>query len=360
MKINKQKLKNAACVAATLVMVAYLAGALVITDRAQASARCEGMRIEVRDTGNPTFVTAREIARELGGLAERSSGMLLRDINTEEIARRLGEIDKIESATVTLLSDRRINVTVTPLVPVARIFDGDKSYYINRQGKRIGANARYHVDVPVITGHFDPADTVFTPGSLLPLLDWLDAHAKTWGRFVTMIKVDSPRDIIVIPPITGHVVNLGAPKDFDNKFERLRTMYSKVIPVRGWDFYDTLSVKWSGQVVATRREKPAAEDLGPVDDEDETTDVSTMLAAEGVAPGRTRPGQKAHSEKPIPAAVRDTPKKSSDEAKTDGKKTTEKDSDKKTDKKTEKKSDKKSEKKSDRNSDRKTDKKKTN
>ena len=118
MKINKKKLKNAACVAATLVMVAYLAGALVITDRAQASARCEGMRIEVRDTGNPTFVTAHEIARELGGLAERSSGMLLRDINTEEIARRLGEIDKIESATVTLLSDRRINVTVTPLVPV--------------------------------------------------------------------------------------------------------------------------------------------------------------------------------------------------------------------------------------------------
>jgi hypothetical protein len=32
-------------------------------------------------------------------------------------------------------------------------------------------------------------------------------------------------------------------------------MYSKVIPYKGWETYDTISVKFNGQIVATRRDK---------------------------------------------------------------------------------------------------------
>lgn len=284
-------------------MAIYVVGALFVTDRMRASSVCTGMRIDVRQATRHGFVTAREIARDLHGLPERSAGMNLSDINTEVIGRNLAGIDKIEDATVVRLTNGMINVIVTPLVPVARIFDANTSYYINKDGKRIGANARYHTDVPVIEGHFAPADTAFTPLSLMPLLDWLSDHTDTWGRYVTMIKVDSPTDIILIPAIAGHVVNFGAPTDFDSKFARLKTFYSKVLPVKGWEYYDTLSVKWAGQLVATRRVKPVIEAVTAVDEEEEATDVSTMLAAEGVAPGRTRPGQKAHDEKPIPVAA---------------------------------------------------------
>ena len=208
------------------------------------------------------------------------------------------------------LADGRVLVTVTPLLPVARVFDGSDSYYVNREGKRIRANARYFSDVPVIMGHFPREDSVFTPLSLMPLFDWLNEHAETWGRFITMVKVESPNDVILIPAITGHVINIGAPEGFDSKFERLRKVYQKVIPLKGWKYYDTLSVKWAGQLVATRRSKPVEQVAAASDDEDETTDVSTMLAGEGVAPGQTKPGEKAHNDKPIPgAAAAEKPKK---------------------------------------------------
>ena len=35
--------------------------------------------------------------------------------------------------------------------------------------------------------------------------------------------------------------------------------YREVLPVKGWNYYDTISVKWRGRVVATRREKKAVE-----------------------------------------------------------------------------------------------------
>lgn len=276
----------------------------VVTETLSANAECSGLRVQILDSSRRDFVTAREIANELGTLPRRAADMRLCDINTEEIDRRLSRIDKIESVTTTLLSDGKINIAVTPLVPVARVFDGSDSYYVNRAGKRISANSRYHVDVPVISGHFSPSDTLFTPVSLLPLLEWLDDHRDPWGSLVTMIKIDSPNDVILIPAIAGHVINFGSPADFDSKFSRLHTFYTKVMPVKGWNYYDTVTVKWGGQVVATRREKPRVEKIADTEVEEETTDVTTMLTAEGVAPGRTKPGEKAHNEKPIPGAAK--------------------------------------------------------
>ena len=57
-------------------------------------------------------------------------------------------------------------------------------------------------------------------------------------------------------------------------------MYHKVLPVRGWDYYDTLSVKWGGQVVATRRLKSLGEPIIRFDREGEADpdeDISTMV-----------------------------------------------------------------------------------
>lgn len=305
MKLNRALIKNITCAAISVVTLLYMLAAFAVTGMAARGDVCTGMRIEVIEESDHTrnFVTAREIARELGDLPERAAGMLMDDIDTEDITERLRAIDKIEDVTVVKTTDRRILVTVTPLIPVARVFDASDSYYINKDNKRISASARYHTDVPLITGHFPLSDTVFTPASLLPLLEWLDNNRK-WGDLVTMIHVESPYDVIVVPAINGHVVNIGEPRDFDSKFERLGRMYTEVLPVKGWDYYDTLSVKWAGQVVGTRRVKPVAQAVTAIDEDDDAADVSTMLAAEGVAPGQSLPGKKAHSEKPIPAAVK--------------------------------------------------------
>ena len=58
-----------------------------------------------------------------------------------------------------------------------------------------------------------------------------------------------------MPVIRGHVVNLGDTSLIANKFDRLKVFYREVMPVKGWNFYDTVSVKWRGQIVASRREK---------------------------------------------------------------------------------------------------------
>ncbi len=259
---------------ASIVLMAYLIVALAFTTQLSSERLCSGMLIHVNDSTRLRFVTARELAHELGDLPSRARGMKLSDIPLDSIERVLRGIDKIEHATVVALTDNYVLVTVDPMQPVARVFDGPHSYYINKDGKRISATARYHVDVPVIQGHFN--DSTFPPRAVLPLVEYI-THDSLWNSLVSMIKVDSPHDVLLFPVIRGQVINLGAPTDFDSKFSRLRRMYTEVLPIKGWNYYDTISVKWGGQIVATRRQKTLPQPFVRTDADEEADDIDSML-----------------------------------------------------------------------------------
>lgn len=292
----------------SLLLLAYLVISLCVSVTRADTSPCRGIDIIVRDSESDgqNFVTVAELARELDSLPDKATGMALSNINTQTIRRLLLQLDKIEDVEVTRMSDGVIRIEATPIIPVARIFDRGESYYINRSGKRVSADARYHKDVPIIEGHFEYNDTNFTPASLLPLLNRISSDS-VWNSYISMIKVKSPNDIILIPVIREHVINIGAPVDIDDKLARLKKFYNKVLPLQGWEKYDTLTLKWKGQLVASRRAK-AQVNLGAVNyDDEESVDTGTMLAGDNVAPGQTVPGVKANSEKPIPGKKTESP-----------------------------------------------------
>lgn len=288
----------------SIILLVYLTVALCVAMNEPDGDTCKGVKIEVLNTDEipdpAQFVTAEELAHELGDLPDHAKGMPMSAIDTQALRLRLLKLDKIEDAEVVRYSDGTIRISAHPMVPVARIFDRDKSYYVNRAGKRITASARYHKSVPVIRGHFDEGDTTFTPLNLLPLINYIAADT-TWNSFISMIDVKSPRDIILVPMIREHVINLGAPTDFEDKLARLKRFYAEVLPHQGWEKYDTLSLKWKGQLVASKRVHEAPKLPSIREEDEEAVDVGSMLAAEGVAPGQTRIGAKPTLHTPIPA-----------------------------------------------------------
>ena len=114
-------------------MAAYLVVALSFTSRNAATQPCAGLHIVVRDSAAHPFVTADELARELGTLPSRLTTMRLADIDIDSIESVFERIDKIEDVRVQTLTDGRILVDVDPMEPVARVFPASgHSFYINR------------------------------------------------------------------------------------------------------------------------------------------------------------------------------------------------------------------------------------
>ncbi len=261
----------------SILLISYVILA-VSWSRAQASRMmCTGLNIEVADTAGSRFVRPQEIAKEIGESPDSISKKALDSIDTDSIERTLRRIDKLENAVCAVMTDGSVKISVSPMQPVARVFEGNKSYYINKDGKRISANAHYHVNVPVISGKFNDS---FSARDLIPLVYYINSDS-TWNALITHIKVDNPNNIILVPLIHGHVINIGNMNDLDDKFSRLMIAYKEVLPVKGWDFYDTLSVKWENQIVATRRSKKLHSVISAVDleAEKEDPDIGTMLVA---------------------------------------------------------------------------------
>jgi len=226
---------------------------------------CTGIQVEVVNADSTTFVTPKGILNDLESQGVKIVGKRMGDIDASEVEEILRQSPYLETADIVKCQDGRVLIRVSQLVPVLRVFDGTESYYVNRAGKRMAASTNYHCDVPVVQGHFTRQYPITR---ILPLVEYIE-NDSLLHSLVTMYCVRDTNNIIIIPDISGHVVNIGNAQGFENKFAKLKLFYNKVMPVRGWNTFDTISVKWNHQVVATRRVKavqPTIED-DPEDDE---------------------------------------------------------------------------------------------
>ena len=236
------------CVLSVLLSV-YLVVMVGAANRSERSDTFTDIKITVRDTAATDFISAGEVDEALGHLTRMADTLKRANLNTLALTRRLLALDRVEDASVTMMNNGVLDIKVIPLVPVARVFDPSGSYYINTVGKRVRARAAYHIDVPVITADVQ-ADSLFI-ASLLPLLRRIKTDPRL-DAFVSGINVDRTGDIIIVPTVLGHVINFGDSTNLDDKIKRLRTFYAEVMPIKGWNAYDTVSVKWNGRVTATR------------------------------------------------------------------------------------------------------------
>lgn len=266
--------------ALTVVLVVYLALSLGATASMARADNYSGCLINVADSLGSEFVTSAEISKELDGITDWISTRCRDSIDIGLLERRLEDCDKIERVNVYTLNNGALCIDVVPMVPVARVFDINTSYYINAGGKKISADPRYHIDVPVVVGSFPPERPAVR---LLPLLDYIASHPRI-DALVSTVKQQPGGDIIIVPSIRGHVVNFGDTSMVADKFNRLEAFYRRVMPVRGWETYDTIAVKWRGRVVALRRNRALATSslTAVVEEFDDIDDVETMTASDSI------------------------------------------------------------------------------
>ncbi len=212
---------------------------------------CEGIDVTVAGNTPMDSIIKRGVKAELRKYPEKLIGRRLNEINTRKIELYLTSLSNFESVNCMLTSTGCMKVEVVPLVPVMRVFTGNKSYYVNKDGKNIESRAEFFTDVPVVRGNFNSS---FTPETVLPLIKFI-REDKTLSEITGMIDARDSHNLIIVPRVAGHVINFGDTTRLAEKRDVLMRFYHKVMPYKGWEEYDTISVKFRNQVVATRRNK---------------------------------------------------------------------------------------------------------
>lgn len=247
-------------------LFAYVACMAIWARGEAAKLTCTGIEVKIASAGRADSVTINGVKQELAKFPKKIVGTPLPRLNTREIENYLAAFSNFEDVECSLSTTGKLKVDIIPMIPELRVFDGEMSYYINKDGKRIESKPNFFVDVPVVTGNFTPS---FTPRNLLSVSRFIQRD-PILRHLVGMIEVRDADNIILIPRIHGHVINLGDTSNLQEKRQAIVTMYRKVMPYKGWDTYDTISVKFRKQIVATRRNKarnlhslPVEEDVDP-------------------------------------------------------------------------------------------------
>ena len=255
-----------------VLAAALVIGTLWARDKSRGE-QCTGIEVEVINADSTSFVTPQGVLNDLKGRGIKLVGKRMGDIDASDIEEALRLSPYLENADIVKCQNGKVLIRVSQLVPVFRVFDGESSYYVNRAGKHMTATNFYHSDVPVVQGHFTRK---YPPTRLLPLIDYVEKDSLL-RSLVTMFIMRDSNNIILVPDISGHVINIGNADGLENKFAKLKLFYSQVMPKRGWNTFDTISVKWNHQVVATRRTKAVQQvmEFDP-DDDEPAPDIETM------------------------------------------------------------------------------------
>lgn len=282
-----------------LVLVGWLSFAIVWANMKAQEEICTDVDVEILNADSIMFLNKKGILKELSDAHINPIGKPMSSINTEEIENALKKFDYLEGAECVIQNNSIITIEVTQLVPIMRVFTPHGSFYVNKDGKGIKADARYHIDVPVVIGSFDNRKNKIT--NVIPLVNYINADPKL-SQYVTAIKYNDANNIYLIPNIAGHVVNFGNATNVESKFAKLEKFYREVIPVKGWWAYDTISVKWNYQIVASKRNfsQHQSEQVEDVDiDTDESAVDLSPIPRDNNTPAVTSPKQEEKVEKKV-------------------------------------------------------------
>ncbi len=251
-----------------------------------AALKCEQIRVEVVRGSAADSVAREGVIRELDKYPRPIIGRSAAQLDIAGIEAYLSRLNNLENVECAVASNGDLNVYIEPMRPEIRVFDSQgRSYYINKDGKRIDAKVEFFADVPVVYGDFTKE---FPATAVLPVTRFISRDPQM-SRLISAVEARDAHNILLVPRIRGHIINFGDTGRLERKRDALLTAYRRILPYKGWMTYDTISVKFKDQIVATRSDKTLADRGGDSSTEDIDLEEATLPAPDTAEAGHTQP-----------------------------------------------------------------------
>lgn len=234
-----------------LLITAYLIVAVTTFNTKPADQVCKGMELIIKDSIDHGFISQKGILRLLNGKKLSPVGKKMGDINTRLLEEELSQHPLIENVECYRTPGCKIGIEVTQRLPILRVManNGD-NYYIDNKGKIMPIpNSSAHV--AVVTGY---VDRDFAVKELYTLGVFLQAH-PLWDAQIELINVTQAKELELVPRVGEHIIFLGKPGNYEEKFEKLKTFYEKGLNQVGWNKYSRISLEFNNQIICTKKEK---------------------------------------------------------------------------------------------------------
>ena len=228
--------------------------------RRKKDAFAEGLRVEVVPLASgDKLISERDVRQALlVSFGNTLEGTELGRLEVERMERALEQDPSILDAETYIDQKNNLHIKVTQREPVLRVLDNNGgNYYLDKNGVKMPPSKNFAARVMVATGNVSPYTPEFQTKKRTTLKDLFTLTQTLLGdeflaSFIQQIHVNNAGEFILVPLVGDQKIVLGSARKLDDKLNRLKIFYREGMPYSGWRVYETINLKYSGQVVCRK------------------------------------------------------------------------------------------------------------
>jgi len=236
-------------VLATIAMISFV-------EKQQSDAVCMAINIVIDNQLGNHFIDENDVLEIVtNDNDDKIVGEYFSEIDLKQLEKKLEKHPFVYSAEVSRDIRGNLNVNVHQARPIARItHSGYNDKYINHLGQVIPISKKYTSRVMLISGYVTKnisGDNLYDSdyGSrLMELIEFINGD-EFWKPMVVQLDIDQKGNISVYTQVSKQLVDFGQPENIEEKFKKLEIFYTRILPSKGWNSYEKVSVKFKNQIV---------------------------------------------------------------------------------------------------------------
>ncbi len=250
---KKLKIKKGIIYASLGALLFVLIG---FVENKQAGKRVRNVVVQIDHEGNNYFVEEEDV---LDLITSNGSDPIVdkkyQHLHLKEIEMRIKSFKFVSDAQVSRDHKGNLKVLVKQRRPIARIlYPNGVHAYIGSDGTTLSTSEKFTSRVIIVDGEFSPKlmseDFLKTEEGQLyfNLLKTIDEN-KFWKAQLAQISIDRSGEVILYPQLGRQTIYFGKPENLETKLKNLGLFYSKIVPSKGWNTYQTVNVKFKNQLI---------------------------------------------------------------------------------------------------------------
>lgn len=200
-------------------------------------------RIAVNLQQTPVYFIDEKDVKEL--IKEYNPTRKIGDIDIPALEKKLNSLPAVDSANVYLNLNGILNVDIKQRVPVFRLSNGDKNFYVDAKGLEFPTFRSYSYPCMLVKGNIQPKDYV----ALGKLVEKINKDPFTKDFFIGIVKDKENYELLTNDG--NYRVEIGDLDHLDFKLSGFKAFAERFLVYQNPEKYTKISMKFDNQIVTT-------------------------------------------------------------------------------------------------------------
>jgi cell division protein FtsQ len=206
------------------------------------------LKTDIELVGNENYITKDSVNNLLIQSYGAVASIHKVDLDLNSVEKRLNSNAMVEKAEVYTTVDGKLKAIIKQRRPVARIFEGSQSYYLDSKGQKMPLSDNETARVPLVTGNIEMADAK----KMQQLLDYIYKDAFL-NKNIIGLSVTPVGNMILKSRGDDYDIVFGKPINIERKFENYKAFLQDAAKDTLIKNYKTVNLKFTQQVVCTKK-----------------------------------------------------------------------------------------------------------